>query len=213
MKKYINLLKVIILILITLLCFSKPNNVYGITDLEDIAVPLDPDNGEDEHGIGIKPNNPNIPNKPGNSGTSHFPTNGGNSSNGGNSNSGDGATDLGDIAVPLDPDDGNGSSSGSSTGAPIKDPITNPDFYKPSDTTSQDKEFVNIVRKIIGVMQAVGTVIAVIAFMLIGLKYMMGSVEEKAKYKELLLPYLVGCAAVYGALGIWQVFVKILGSV
>lgn len=42
---------------------------------------------------------------------------------------------------------------------------------------------------------------------------MIGSVEEKAKYKELLLPYLAGCAAVYGALGIWQLMVKILGSV
>lgn len=194
MKKYINLLKVIILILITLLCFSKPNNVYGITDLEDIAVPLDPDNGEDEHGIGIKPNKPN---KPGNSGTSHFPTNGGNSSNKENSSSGDGVTDLGDIAVPLDPDDGNGSSSGSSAGAPIKDPITNPDFYAPGNMTNDNEKFIKMANTIIATISIMGTVIAAISIIVIGIRYMLASAQEKAIYKETMIPYLIGAVMVF----------------
>ena len=57
------------------------------------------------------------------------------------------------------------------------------------------------------------TAVTIIIGVIIGIKYMLGSVEEKAKHKELLLPYLAGCAAVYGALGIWQLLVKILGSV
>lgn len=71
----------------------------------------------------------------------------------------------------------------------------------------------NFSNDLFSILIIAATAVTIIVGLIIGIKYMMGSVEEKAKYKELLLPYLVGCAAVYGALGIWQVFVKILGSV
>ena len=37
-----------------------------------------------------------------------------------------------------------------------------------------------------------GSVIAVVALMFIGLQYMLGSVEQKAQYKEKMLPYIIG---------------------
>ncbi len=57
------------------------------------------------------------------------------------------------------------------------------------------------------------TAISVLVGIVIGVKYMIGSVEEKAKYKEWIVPYLAGCAAVYGAFGIWKLLVTVLGSV
>lgn len=57
------------------------------------------------------------------------------------------------------------------------------------------------------------TAISVLIGIIIGIKYMIGSVEEKAEYKKLLVPYLAGCVAVYGALGIWKLLVTILGNV
>ena len=63
------------------------------------------------------------------------------------------------------------------------------------------------------VLLVAATAISVLIGIIIGVKYMIGSVEEKAEYKKLLVPYLAGCVAVYGALGIWKLFVTILGNI
>ena len=76
----------------------------------------------------------------------------------------------------------------------------------------QDK-IQNFSNDLFSILIIAATALSIIVGVIIGIKYMMGSVEEKAKYKELLIPYLAGCASVYGALGIWQLLVKILGSV
>ncbi len=59
---------------------------------------------------------------------------------------------------------------------------------------------------------AVGVAIALVVGIIIGIKYMMGSIEEKATYKQMLVPYLVGCLVVFGAFGIWKIVVIILES-
>lgn len=38
----------------------------------------------------------------------------------------------------------------------------------------------------------IGIILSVIILLVIGIKYMLGSVEEKANYKETLLPYIIG---------------------
>ncbi|MCI8353129.1 MAG: hypothetical protein HFJ58_06080 [Clostridia bacterium] len=78
-----------------------------------------------------------------------------------------------------------------------QDPINNPDFYKPTDKTGSNKQFINIANVIIGTMRAVGTVISVVALMAIGLKFMMGSASEKAAYKETMIPYLIGAVMLF----------------
>lgn len=52
---------------------------------------------------------------------------------------------------------------------------------------------------IYSVIFTLGIVSSVIVLSIIGLKYMMGSVEEKAEYKKSLMPYVIGCALVFGA--------------
>ncbi|MCI8412448.1 MAG: hypothetical protein HFJ40_08565 [Clostridia bacterium] len=59
----------------------------------------------------------------------------------------------------------------------------------------------------------VGIIIAVIVGIILGIKYMMGSVEEKAEYKESLFAYAVGCVVVFGAFGIWKIVVNILVTI
>ena len=46
--------------------------------------------------------------------------------------------------------------------------------------------------KIFTIVQLVGIVVSVIMLMAIGIKYMLGSVEEKADYKNSLKPYIIG---------------------
>lgn len=42
---------------------------------------------------------------------------------------------------------------------------------------------------------------------------MVGSVEQKAKVKDSLLPYIIGCIVIFGAFGIWKIVLTILENV
>ena len=59
---------------------------------------------------------------------------------------------------------------------------------------------------------AIAIVIAVIVGMIIGIQFMVAGVEEKAKIKEALLPYVISCVVVFGAFGIWKLVVNILNQ-
>lgn len=53
--------------------------------------------------------------------------------------------------------------------------------------------------KIMGILQTVGVVVAVVVLMVLGIKYMMGSAEEKAEYKKTMMPYIIGALLIFGA--------------
>ena len=57
----------------------------------------------------------------------------------------------------------------------------------------------NIGKRIMGILQAIGIVAAVIILMVLGIKYMMGSAEEKAEYKKTMIPYVIGAILLFGA--------------
>lgn len=54
-------------------------------------------------------------------------------------------------------------------------------------------------RSIIGTIQIVGSVVAVLVLVILGVKYMMGSAEEKAEYKKTLMPYIIGAVLIFAA--------------
>lgn len=62
----------------------------------------------------------------------------------------------------------------------------------------------------IGFFQMLGSVISVICLTVMGIKYMMGSVEEKAEYKKTLLPYMIGAFMVFATVNLLQVVYKIV---
>ena len=51
--------------------------------------------------------------------------------------------------------------------------------------------------RIIGVLQVIGTFVAVGMTMTVGIKYMLCSVEEKAEYKKTALLYIVGALLIF----------------
>lgn len=53
--------------------------------------------------------------------------------------------------------------------------------------------------KIATILRAIGTVLLVLILMILGIKYMMGSAEEKAEYKKTMIPYLIGAVLLFGA--------------
>ena len=73
-----------------------------------------------------------------------------------------------------------------------------PNGIKPT-STSADGEIENYGGKILSVVTTAGIVLSVIILAVLGIKYMLGSAEEKAEYKKTLMPYLVGAALIFGA--------------
>lgn len=72
----------------------------------------------------------------------------------------------------------------------------NPDDYDPSKNpinTEDTDKFLNKVGIILGAIRNISVVISVIVLMIIGVKYIFGSVEEKANYKATMFPYIIGC--------------------
>lgn len=76
--------------------------------------------------------------------------------------------------------------------------------------TLENTELQNLSSLIFNILSNIATVVSVLVGLYIGIEFMMGSVEQKAKVKELILPYVIGCVVVYGALGIWKLVVIIL---
>ena len=50
---------------------------------------------------------------------------------------------------------------------------------------------------IVNTIQVVGVVVAVVGLIALGVKYMFGSVEERADYKKTMIPYLIGCIFIF----------------
>ena len=72
---------------------------------------------------------------------------------------------------------------------------TNPSSLTGTQTTSFD----SVGKRIIGMVQAIGSIASVLVLVILGIKYMMGSAEEKAEYKKTFIPYLVGAILVFAA--------------
>ena len=76
------------------------------------------------------------------------------------------------------------------------DDIINPDDYKPDKLTDAG-QIKTIGNQIIGGIQFVGSIVSVIVLIIIGIKFIYGSAEEKAEYKESLKPYLIGAVMLF----------------
>ena len=66
-------------------------------------------------------------------------------------------------------------------------------------TTFSNSELKGVGNSLITILTTIGTVVSVIVLIILGLKYMLGSVEEKATYKKTLLPYVIGALLVFAA--------------
>ena len=60
------------------------------------------------------------------------------------------------------------------------------------------------------VLLTIGIAVALIWGLVLGIKFVTGSLEEKAETKKGLIPYVVGCVIIFGAFGIWRLVVTLL---
>lgn len=83
-----------------------------------------------------------------------------------------------------------GSSGGTTSGGSVQSDLGDLNSYV--GTPSGSQRINEIAGIIVGVIRTVGIVLSVAILIVIGIKYMMGSVEEKADYKQSLKPYIIG---------------------
>lgn len=75
----------------------------------------------------------------------------------------------------------------------------NPADLEGDSTFTGSTDIVNMGQSVIGLVQLVGTILSVVILVIIGIKYMMGSTEEKAEYKKTMIPYIVGAIVIFAA--------------
>ena len=76
----------------------------------------------------------------------------------------------------------------------------NTEYYKPSDLTTDDyDEAFNMTKTIVSAITTIGIAVAVIMIMVLGIRYMAGSVEERAEYKRTMIPVLVGAFLLFAS--------------
>ena len=68
-------------------------------------------------------------------------------------------------------------------------------------------------QNILGIIQNLGIVLSVIILMIIGIKYMLGSVEEKSEYKKTMIPYLIGAAIVFSGTTLPQIIYQLASNI
>lgn len=90
----------------------------------------------------------------------------------------------------------------------------NPDQWRPDSMTNVTggTRFLGVANKIIGMVQVIGSVTSVVTLVVIGIKYIMGSVEEKAEYKKTMKPYIIGAVMVFGITNILAIIQNIVSA-
>lgn len=70
-----------------------------------------------------------------------------------------------------------------------------------------------MVGPIIAVIQIIGSLASVIVLIIIGIKYMIGSIEERAEYKKTLVTYVIGCSIVFALSNLLGIIFNITTSI
>lgn len=78
------------------------------------------------------------------------------------------------------------------------------------NTTIDDEVLGDTSDFLYNVLLGIGMIIAVIVGMVLGIKYMMATSEEKAEIKQTLPAYILACVIVFGAFAIWRLVVNII---
>lgn len=89
---------------------------------------------------------------------------------------------------------------------------------EPTDLTGNTNvngvdQITSVGNDVIGILQIVGIVLSVVVLIVLGIKYMMGSAEEKAEYKKTMMPYIVGAAFIFMASVLAQVIYQFFAGI
>jgi len=89
-----------------------------------------------------------------------------------------------------------------------------PTKYDPGTINTSDvKPITDIASLVVNFISVFGVVISVLTLIILGIKYMMGSVEEKADYKKTMIPYLIGAVMIFAITQVLGIIIKIVNNI
>ena len=80
---------------------------------------------------------------------------------------------------------------------------------EPIINTINTSKLIDTSNYIYNMLLTIAIFIAVAVAIILGIQFMVASADEKAKVKEALLPFVVGCFVVFGSFTIWKIVVEI----
>ena len=84
--------------------------------------------------------------------------------------------------------------------------------YKTSPSLDPSGDVMNLTKRILGVINAVGVIILVATIALLGIKYITSSLEERADYKKSMIPILIGAFLLFSVSTIINVVYRIMSN-
>lgn len=81
------------------------------------------------------------------------------------------------------------------------------------DDNVSDTDINELSKSIFNILQVIAITAALVMILILGIKYITGSVEEQANVKKTMIPFIVGCIAAFGAFGIWKVVVDTIQGI
>ena len=81
------------------------------------------------------------------------------------------------------------------------------------DNKFQEDAIENMIKSIYKILLVIGIIAVVIVGILLSIQFITGGLEEQAKVKEMLVPYIVGSVVIFTAFTIWKIVVDILQTV
>lgn len=88
----------------------------------------------------------------------------------------------------------------------------NPDNYKGIYDSSDTERIVGLGGKILGIAQVVAVSTAVVMLIVLAIKYMVSSVDEKAAIKQKLIPYVIGAFILFSGSALIGIVKELAGN-
>lgn len=67
----------------------------------------------------------------------------------------------------------------------------------------------DVGNNIVKILGTIGVIVSVVMLIALGIKYMIGSTEQRAEYKKTLLPYVIGATLLFSASTIAQIIFEL----
>ena len=87
------------------------------------------------------------------------------------------------------------------------------DANKLDSTQDKSTGVMAVINDVIGLLQLAGTGISVVTITLLGAKYMLSSVEQKAEIKNRAMPVVIGCVILFGAVNLVAIVANFTNAV
>ena len=76
-----------------------------------------------------------------------------------------------------------------------------------------DNKIIKTSKDIYRLLMIIAIVVAALVILVLGIQFMTGSIEQKAKVKEMLMPFGIGCVVIFGSLAIWRIVISVMSSI